>query len=187
MEDTKIVQMYWDRDSDAIVHTADKYGAYLRTIAVNIIGSHEDAEECVNDTYMSAWRAMPPHRPMILSTFLGKITRNLSFNRYKQIHADKRGGSQIPYVLDELAECIAGTGSVEQTLEYDQLVATIDTFLDTLSTEKRVMFVRRYWYNDSMADIAGRFGKREKTVSKSLERIRRDLRHYLEERGYRVE
>ena len=187
MEDTKIVQLYWDRDPDAIVHTADKYGNYCKTIAVHILGNQEDAEECVNDTYMSAWRAIPPHRPMSLSTFLGKITRNLSFNRYKQIHADKRGGSQIPYVLDELAECIAGTGSVEQTLEYDQLVATIDTFLDTLSVEKRVMFVRRYWYNDSMADIAGRFGKREKTVSKSLERIRHDLRHYLEERGYRVE
>lgn len=187
MEDTKIVQLYWDRDPDAIVHTADKYGNYCNTIAVHILGNQEDAEECVNDTYMGAWRAMPPHRPMILSTFLGKITRNLAFNRYKQIHADKRGGGQLSEVLDELVECVPGTGNVEQELEYDQLVEAIDAFLDMLSTEKRVMFVRRYWYNDSMAEIAVRVGKKEKAVSKVLERIRRDLRHCLEERGYWIE
>ena len=120
MEDAKIVQLYWDRDPDAIVQTADKYGVYCRSIAVNILGSHEDAEECVNDTYMSAWRAMPPHRPSVLSTFLGKLTRNLSFNRYKQLRADKRGGSQIPMVLDELAECVPSPGCVEQIMEYQE-------------------------------------------------------------------
>lgn len=187
MEDAAIVQMYWDRDPDAIVHTADKYGAYCRSIAVHILGSHEDAEECVNDTYMSAWRAMPPHRPIHLSTFLGKLTRNLSYNRYKQIRADKRGGSQLPVVLDELAECVPGTGNVEQTMEYQELVRTVDAFLETLSLEKRVMFVRRYWHNDSMAEIAARVGKKEKTVSKALERVRVQLRQYLEERGYGVE
>ena len=187
MEDAKIVQLYWDRDPDAIVHTADKYGAYCRAVAVNILGSHEDAEECVNDTYMSAWRAMPPHRPAILSTFLGKLTRNLAFNRYKQLRADKRGGSRIPMVLDELAECVPSPGCVEQAMEYQELVQAVDVFLDTLSVEKRVMFVRRYWYNDSLAEIAARVGKKEKTVSKALERIRAQLRQYLEERGYRVE
>ena len=186
MEDATIVQLYWDRDPDAIVQTADKYGAYCRTIAINILSNHEDAEECVNDTYMSAWRAMPPHRPATLSTFLGKITRNLSFNRYKQLRADKRGGSQIRGVLDELMECVPATGSVEQDIEYQELVQAVDSFLDTLSVEKRVMFVRRYWYNDSMAAIAGRMGKKEKTVSKALERVRLQLRQYLEERGYEV-
>ncbi len=186
MEDATIVQLYWDRNPDAIVHTADKYGTYCRAIAINILGSHEDAEECVNDTYMSAWRAMPPHRPVILSTFLGKLTRNLSFNRYKRIHADKRGGSQIPLVLDELAECVSSASHVEQSMEYQELVRALDAYLNTLSTEKRVMFVRRYWYNDSMAQIALRMGKKEKTVSKALERIRQQLRDYLEERGYEV-
>jgi len=186
VEDAKIVQMYWDRDPDAIVHTAEKYGTYCNAIAVNILGSYEDAEECVNDTYMNAWRAMPPHRPEILSAFLGKLTRNLSFNRYKQIHADKRGGSQLPVVLDELAECISGADSVEKEIEYKELVQTLNIFLDTLPAEKRVMFVRRYWYNDSMAYIGERMGKKEKTVSKALERIRVQLREYLRERGYEV-
>lgn len=186
MEDAKIVQMYWDRDPDAIVQTAEKYGVYCRTIAVNILGSPEDAEECVNDTYMSAWRAIPPHRPSVLSTFLGKLTRNLSFNRYKQLRADKRGGSQIPVVLDELTECVLDRASVEQAMEYRELVQAVDTFLDGLPMEKRVMFVRRYWYNDSMAQIAVRMGKKEKTVSKTLERVRRQLRKHLEERGYEV-
>ena len=92
MEDTKIVQMYWDRDPDAIAHTADKYGAYLRTIAINIIGSHEDAEECVNDTYIKTWNALPPHRPERLAAFLGKITRNTALDRYLSDRTKKRGG-----------------------------------------------------------------------------------------------
>ena len=186
MEDTKIVQMYWDRDPDAIVHTADKYGAYLRTIAVNIIGSHEDAEECVNDTYMSAWRAIPPHRPMSLSTFLGKITRNAAYNRYKSTRAEKRGGSQTALVLDELSECVAGKYEVEQEIEYKELVAAIDAFLDTLSEDARRIFVCRYWYTDSISDIARQFGKRENTVTKMLSRSREKLRQYLLERGFQV-
>ena len=184
MEDAVIVQLYWDRDPDAVVHTAEKYGAYCRIIAVNVLGNHEDAEECVNDTYMSAWRAMPPHRPVMLSTFLGKLTRNLAFNRYKQIRAEKRGAGQLPAVLEELAECIPDRGGVEQEIEYQELVQAIDDFLERLSVEKRVMFVRRYWHNDSLAEIAGRFGKKEKTVSKMLERVRAQLRQYLAERGY---
>ncbi len=114
MDDSKIVQLYWDRDEQAIPATSDKYGTYCISIAQNILGNQEDAEECVNDTYMSAWNSMPPHRPKILSVFLGKITRNLSLNRYKQNTAGKRGGGEVPVVLDEIAELVSDTGSVEQ-------------------------------------------------------------------------
>lgn len=186
MEDTKIVQMYWDRDPDAIVHTADKYGAYLRTIAVNIIGSHEDAEECVNDTYLRAWNAMPPHKPQVLSAFLGKITRNLAFDRYKRRAADKRGGGEISAVLDELSELISDTEELEDALYEKELISAINVFLGTLSPDKRCIFVRRYWYADSVSDIAVRLGKKEGAVSMMLGRLRRQLRDYLTERGFPV-
>ena len=113
MEDSKIVQLYWDRSPDAISQTAKKYGKYCTSIARNILGNHEDAEECVNDMYMRAWNSMPDHRPSVLSTYLGKITRNLAFNQYKREHADKRGGSEISAILDELGECVSGKENVE--------------------------------------------------------------------------
>ena len=109
MDDAKIVQLYWDRNEQAIPATADKYGNYCNSIAKNILGNKEDAEECVNDTYLNAWNSMPPHRPSILSTFLGKITRNLSIKCYKRNTADKRGGGQATVVLDEIAEFVSDT------------------------------------------------------------------------------
>ena len=186
MEDSKIVQLYWNRDQSAIAHTAKKYGKYCTKIAKNILGNEEDAEECVNDTYMKAWNSMPDHRPEILSTFLGKITRNLSFNRYKHNHAEKRGGGEIPIVLDELNECVSGTANIEQEIEYQELVMAINEFLATLSADKRVMFVCRYWYADSVSDIAKQYGVRENTVSMTLLRLRRKLEKYLKERGFDV-
>jgi RNA polymerase sigma-70 factor (ECF subfamily) len=114
MDDLKIVQLCWDRDEQAIPATADKYGSYCTAIAKNILGNNEDAEECVNDTYLNAWNSMPPHRPSVLSTFLGKITRNLSFNRHKHNTADKRGGGELLAVLDELADCVSGKEDMEQ-------------------------------------------------------------------------
>ena len=110
MDDAKIVQLYWDRNEQAIPATADKYGRYCTSIANNILGNNEDAEECVNDTYLNAWNSMPPHRPSILSTFLWKIVRNLSFNRYKHNTADKRGGGELPVVLEELSDLVSGQG-----------------------------------------------------------------------------
>ena len=186
MDDAKIVQLYWDRDPSAVDQTAMKYGNYCHAIAKNILGNYDDADECVNDTYMAAWRSMPPHRPSVLSTFLGKITRNLSFNRYKQIRAEKRGGGELPVVLDELAECVSGEDNLEQTMEYNELVETINLFLASLSSEQRIMFVRRYWYTDSIAEIAKQFGMRENTVTKNLQRSRARLRQYLWERGYEI-
>ena len=186
MEDSKIVQLYWDRDQHAITETANKYGNYCMSIAHNILGNQEDAEECVNDTYMSAWKSMPPHRPNILSIFLGKITRNLSFNRYKHNNAGKRGGGEIPIVLEELSGCVSGNNNVEQEIEYKELVKVIDSFLDTLSLEKRSIFVCRYWYTDSTSEIAKQFHMKESTVSMTLKRIRIKLQKYLMERGYEL-
>ncbi len=146
MDDVKIVQLYWDRDEQAIPATSDKYGNYCISIARNILGSWEDAEECVNDTYMGAWNSMPPHRPHTLSTFLGKITRNLSLNRYKQNTADKRGGGEALVVMDEIAELVSDTDRVEQEVDRRELVKAIDAFLDGLPADKRRIFVCRYWY-----------------------------------------
>lgn len=112
MEDSRIVELYWKRDADAIPATSEKYGGYCASIAQNILGNEEDAEECVNDTWLGAWNSMPPHRPSVLQAFLGKITRNLSFNRHRRDRAEKRGGGELPLVLDELGECVSGTDSV---------------------------------------------------------------------------
>lgn len=186
MDDNQIVQLYWDRDPNAIKYTSMKYENYCTTIAKNILGSIEDAEECVNDTYMNTWNSIPTCRPNSLHAFLGKITRNISFNRYKMNHADKRGGSEIPLILDELSECVSGTDTVETEMDYRELVQTINEFLGTLSEEKRNIFVLRYWYSESVSKIAKTHGMRENAVSMTLNRLRAKLKAYLAERGYLV-
>jgi len=186
MDDARIVQLYWDRDEQAIPATADKYGNYCTTIAKNILGNREDAEECVNDTYLNAWNAMPPRRPSNLSTFLGKIVRNLSFNRYKHNTADKRDGGQAIVVLDEIAELVSDTDSVEQEIDRKELIKAIDEFLDRLPTDKKDIFVSRYWYFDSISDIAGRFRMTENNVSVTLNRLRHKLHNYILERGFEL-
>jgi len=186
MDDAKIVQLYWDRDEQAIPATADKYGSYCTSIAKNILENKEDAEECVNDTYLSAWNSMPPHRPSTLSAFLGKITRNLSLNKYKHNTAGKRGGREVTVVLDELLGLVSDTDSIEQEIDSKELINTINTFLSTLSAEKRGIFVRRYWYFDSVAKIASSFGMTENNVSVTLNRIRLKLHNCLLERGFEL-
>ena len=186
MEDAKIIQLYWDRNEQAIHATADKYGSYCASIAKNILDSREDAEECVNDTYLNAWNAMPPHRPGILSSFLGKITRNLSLNRYKRNTTGKRGGGQAAVVLDEIAELVSDGDSVEREIDRRELAKAIDAFLDGLSARKRNIFVRRYWYFDSISDIASRFGMTENNVSVTLNRLRLKLHNDLLERGFEL-
>ena len=186
MDDAKIVQLYFDRNEQAIPETADKYGNYCISIANNILGNHQDAEECVNDTYLNTWNAIPPHRPKMLSTFLGKIVRNLAFNRYKHNTADKRGGGELPAVLDELAGCVSGRDDVEQAYEYKELVAAINGFLATLPTQKRNIFVCRYWHTDSISDIAAQYNMTYAAASMELNRLRTKLHNYLIERGYEV-
>lgn len=186
MDDIKIVQLYWDRDEQAIPVTADKYGNYCTSVARNILGNDKDAEECVNDTYLSAWNSMPPHRPNILSTFLGRITRNLSINRYNYRIADKRGSGKLPMVLDELEDCVSGVDNVEQEFDQQELVKAINEFLDMFPADKRNIFVCRYWYTDSISDIADRYGMKDGAVSMTLSRMRAKLRNYLTEKGFEL-
>lgn len=183
MEDDRIIGLYWERDPQAIPATEKKYGGYCMSIARNILNSREDAEECVSDTFLRAWRTMPPHRPARLSAFLGRITRHLSLNRLKREQAQKRGGGELPAVLDELAECVSG-GDVEGEVDRRELARAIDDFLDTLPPEKRGIFVSRYWYADSIGDIAMRYRMKPGTVSMMLSRLREKLWIFLTERGF---
>lgn len=186
MDDNDIIRLYWARDDQAIRATAEKYGQYCGSIARNILNDQQDAEECVNDTYLRAWNAMPDLWPERLPSFLGRITRNLAFNRYQHGRAEKRGGGETALVLDELAGCVSGRDSAEQLLDRQELARALNSFVRDLPEEKRRIFVRRYWYADSIADIAGDCGLLRGTVSKALERMRRQLRTYLRERGFEL-
>ena len=183
MDDAMIVELYWQRQERAIAETKTKYGAYCQTIAQRILNDRLDAEECVNDTYLGAWNAMPPHRPASLRTFLGKIARNLSLKRWRARSAAKRGSGEVALSLDELEECVAGAGSVEEHVEAEELARVIDAFLGGLSADDRRMFVCRYWYFDSVGDIAQRFGFSQSKVKMSLKRTRDKLATYLEQEG----
>ena len=186
MDDEKIVQLYCERNEQAIQETANKYGNYCNSIAKNILGNNEDAEECVNDTYLNTWNSIPPHKPKMLSTFLGKIVRNLAFNRYKHNHANKRGGGELPLVLDELAECVSGNDNIADAFVMKELVSAINEFLSTLPEVKRNIFIRRYWYTESIVDIAKSYDMESTAVSMMLNRIRSKLHNYLIERGYDI-
>ncbi len=186
MDDNSIIQLYWDRNDQAISITAEKYGPYCKSIAKNILNNDEDAEECVNDTYLNAWNSMPTHWPEQLAAFLGKITRNLSFNKYKHNRAKKRGGGEITLVLDELTDCVSDTDDVEQMIDRQELEKAINSFVRNLSLEKRNIFVRRYWYADPVSKIAADYGMLQGSVSKTLERTRKKLKLYLAERGFEL-
>lgn len=183
MEDSTIVQMYWDRDENAISATSEKYGPYCISIARNILESHEDAEECVSDAYLNTWNSIPSNRPELLSAYLGKIVRNLSFNRYKKNRAKKRGKGEVAVVLDELEEVIADSKTPEAEWNRNFLVECINGFLAELPENKRNLFVCRYWYSDSVKDIAKNFGMTETNVSVTLKRLREKLHSYLMEKG----
>ncbi len=184
MDDREIILLYRNRDEQAIQATAAKYGAYCTSIAQNILGNPEDAEECVNETFWKTWESIPPHNPAVLSAFLGKVTRNLSINRFRRSHAEKRGSGQLPLVLDELSGYVSDQGDVEQALDRKELINALNGFLSTLSPDKRSIFVCRYWYFDSIRQIALRFSMTENHVRVCLSRLRSRLRTYLSERGF---
>ena len=186
LEDSKIIDLYWARKEQALAETDAKYGNYCRTIARNILRNFEDTEECVSDTWLHAWNSMPPQRPGILSAFLGRITRNLSFDRCKYQQAAKRGGGALPLALDELSECVPAPGRVEHALEEQELADSIDRFLRTLPERECSIFLRRYWYVDPVQLIAARYEIKENTVKSILFRTREKLRRYLLEEGIAV-
>ena len=183
MEDEKIIDLYWAREEEAIVETDKKYGNYCRSLSMRILKSREDSEECVNDTWLRAWSSMPPGRPACLCAFLGKITRNLSISRYRMNRAGKRGGGEMELVLTELEDCIPSAESVEEEMEGKELAAAIDRFLRGLGEEGRNIFVRRYFYLDSVREIEDRFRVSESKVKSQLFRLRNRLREQLEKEG----
>jgi RNA polymerase sigma-70 factor (ECF subfamily) len=183
MPDERIVALYWSRAESAITETDVKYGTYCRSIASNILYDTQDAEESVNDTYLDAWESMPPHKPTVLSTFLGKITRRIAIDRWRRKHAGKRGGGEMDLVLDELADCIADSDDVETVMDERETARIIREFLDALSVIERRVFLRRYWYMDSIAGIALAFGFSESKITSMLHRIRIRLREKLESEG----
>lgn len=180
MEDYSIVNLYWARSENAISETSKKYGNYCHSIAYNILGNVEDADESVNDTYLDAWNNIPPHRPSILSTFLGKITRRISIDKWRGRIAEKRGGGEIVLVLDELSDCIPSNQSVEHEVEATELSQLIDNFVMSLPLMERRVFICRYWYLDPIADIAQRFGFSQSKVKMMLHRQRKNLLNRLE-------
>lgn len=182
MDDNAIIELYFARSEQAIAETAVKYGGYCYRIAHQILDNREDSEESVQDTYLAAWRNMPPRRPSILATFLGKITRYISLNRWKQRHAVKRGGGQVPLALEELEECIAGADT-ESQFEGRELTRCLNRFLETLPPQERSVFVCRYWYLESIQDIGKQFDFTESKVKSMLFRTRGKLRAALEKEG----
>ena len=186
MEDSRIIELYWERSEEALTESERKYGRYCGSIAMNILGNREDTEECVSDTWLRAWNAIPPAKPVFLKAFLGKITRNLSFDRFRKLHREKRGGGSLDVVLDELAECVSGSDDTERRWEEKELKEEIDRFLSRLPKEQRYMFILRYWYADSVSDIAERFRTSANNVSVTLSRIRQKLKRDLIERGFDV-
>jgi RNA polymerase sigma-70 factor (ECF subfamily) len=180
LTDTRIIDLFCERSENAIVETARQYGAYCRTIAMNILHNTQDTEECVNDTYLNVWNAIPPQRPNSLSAFLGRITRNLALNRYKSSKAQKRGSSLL---LSELGDCISAGKSLDEEIDVKMLAEIIDRFLDSLKEEDMLFFVRRYWYGDSVKQIKERYSAGESKVKVSLCRTRRALKLQLEKEG----
>ena len=183
MEDDTIIELYFQRDEAAISATQERYGAYCRTIARHIVGSPEDAEECVSDTWLRAWNAIPPQRPRKLSVFLGRITRNLSFDKYKAERAQKRGGGEIALVLEELDECVPSGSSAEQPVLDQELSEDINRFLRTLPEQACSIFLRRYWHGKTIREIAEQFSIPENNVKASLFRSRAKLKQHLEKEG----
>ena len=184
MDDKSIVQLYWERSEQAIAETDVKYGKYCYSIAYNALDNKEDAEESVSDTYMAAWNQLPPHRPSVLATFLGKITRYISINRWKARNTIKRGGGELLLALDELGQCVDSNQNVEGAYERREVIQAFNQFLDTLPETERDIFLRRYWLFDPVADIAESFGFTQSKVTSMLHRTREKLRKQLKKEGF---
>ena len=182
--DAQIIDFYWNRDARAISASMDRYGAYCFSIANGILDNVQDAEECVNDTWLRAWNAIPPTRPTVLKVFFAKITRHLSFDKYKAGKTLKRGGGNIQLVLDELAECIADESDVEGQVDAKELGKVINQFVASLTEREQNLFVRRYFFSDSVGQIADRYGMNQNHVNVTLSRVRKRLRSHLSKEGY---
>lgn len=183
MEDGRIIDLFFERSEQAITELSKKYGAVFGKVAGNILGNARDAEECVNDAYLGVWNTIPPRRPEALLSYACRIVRNLSVARYHANTALKRN-SFYDAALDELEECLPATSDVEEELSARELSRLLDRFLGELDRENRILFVRRYWYSDSVSEIAEAFHMSSNSVSARLLRIRTKLRKFLKKEGY---
>ena len=179
MDDWELVELYWRRDETALAETASRYGAYCRAIARGVLRNEQDAEECLNDVWAAAWNAIPPHRPDNLAAFLGRIARNLALKRFRAQTAEKRGGGETVLALEELEEVIPAGTSLDEEVEARELARRLDDFLASLNTAERRVFLCRYWYFDSVRDIAARFGYGESRVKMMCRRTREKLLLFL--------
>lgn len=183
MEDREIVDLYWERKQEATVRTQEKYGAYCMKVAANLLESREDAEECVNDTWLHAWNVIPPHRPQVLRMFLAKITRRLAINRYRANTAAKRGGGENDAILSELEECVADGKGVEDEVLAKELSECVRKFVRELPEREGDLFVRRYFFAESIETVARGYGISVNNATVILSRARKKLRQYLEKEG----
>ncbi len=184
MEDKQIVDLYWQRNQLAIEVTDRKFGPYCTAIAQNILHNEQDTKECINDTWLAAWNSMPPKKPTVLSPFLGRITRNLSFNKVRYRRAEKRQNDEFALILDELSGVVSDVETTESAADERALINDINLFLSSVSQNKRAIFVRRYFYCDSIAAISKAYHMSENHVAVTLSRTRKKLADYLTERGY---
>ena len=184
MNDSQIVALFFDRDQRAIEETAAKYGNYCYCIANNILNNREDAEEAVSDTYLGAWSAIPPHKPVVLRTFLGKIARRTALKKWEKNRTQKQGSGEVALALEELSEYLSDGHTPETAIETAELAKTLNEFLRKLPKVERQIFVCRYWYLAPIADIAERFGFTQSKVKSMLSRTRLKLRNTLNKEGY---
>lgn len=184
MEDSTIIDLFWARSEDAIRETTRKYGSYCSSIAWNILHNRADTEECLNDTWLQTWNSLPPQRPQVFPIYLGTITRNLALNRIRSASAQKRGSNRLELAYEELQECVPDKFSVEDQIAARELGQILDRYLRELPEKDCSIFLRRYWYMDSLSQIAKRYHMTEGGIKAKLHRIRKKLKIYLEQEGY---
>lgn len=186
LTDTEIISLFNSRNERAISAISEKYGNSCSRIAKNILKNDQDTEECVNDTYLKVWESIPPEHPTSLCAYVTKIARNKAIDRYRSDRSEKRGGGEIPLILEELEECVTDSGSVELAAERHELIKVINEFLESLPAQKRIAFVSRYCLCENIASIARRLGVTQNSVSVNLARTRKSLTEFLKREGYEI-
>jgi len=183
MDDNHIIDLFFARNEDGLIHTKLKYGQRLLRSAMNVLNNHQDAEECVNDTLLNAWNAIPPNRPNMFGAFLAKISRNLAINKWKKSNTSRRGGTDTTVLLGELEDCVPSTQGVEGQYESKLVTQSINDCLATLDQPARVAFVLRYFHGESMASVCARLNMSESKAKSLLHRTRKKLKEHLEKEG----
>ena len=187
LEDNEIIELYWERDEEAISETDKKYGRYLFTIANNIVNNRLDSEECVNDTYLGTWNAIPPTRPNVFQVFLSKVMRNIAVDKFREKSAQKRIPSELMSSLDEISEVFDYDNTVEENEAVKTVIGVLNDYLRSVDNQKQLMFVCRYYYADKVKEIADMLGVSERTVFRTLAAMRGELAERLKKEGVSVE